>query len=143
MKRYLLAVIVAGGAFASTASAQFGGMPPQMMQQNPYAQQGGAIPGMPGEAVEEKAPVGHRFGLAPNLRKLIFWRDNAGSCRSCDEQPRHGHGGHHGHSGAPVNPGAGVPGYPGSGVQTPGTLVFPQHPFIRSPRDFFMQDVGK
>ncbi len=27
------------------------------------------------------------------------------------------------------------------GLQTqPGTLVFPQHPFIRSPRDFFMQD---
>jgi len=33
------------------------------------------------------------------------------------------------------------PGSCGKGPNTqPGTVVFPQHPFIRSPRDYFMQD---
>lgn len=28
-------------------------------------------------------------------------------------------------------------------VQTPGTLVFPQHQFVRSPRDYFMWEGNK
>lgn len=35
-------------------------------------------------------------------------------------------------------PGIGYPGTPGS--QMPGTLVFPNHPYARSPRDFFMYE---
>jgi hypothetical protein len=35
-------------------------------------------------------------------------------------------------------PGIGYPGTPGAGM--PGTLVFPHHQYVRSPRDFFMQD---
>ena len=70
--------------------------------------------------------------------RLAFWK--SGSCSTC------GHGGGdfrswtnnasgmtagRGHHAAPYNA------YP-QGV--PGTLVFPQHPFVRSPRDFFMTE---
>jgi hypothetical protein len=70
--------------------------------------------------------------------RLMFWKGS--SCSTCGNgagtgfkswtnnaagQPRAGYGA------APHNP------YPQG---TPGTLVFPQHPFVRSPRDYFMTD---
>jgi hypothetical protein len=47
-----------------------------------------------------------------------------------------GHGlfGHGGHGGGATDPGRGIP------RTQPGTVVFPQHPFVRGPRDFFMVD---
>lgn len=72
--------------------------------------------------------------------RLAWWKSS--SCSTC------GHG--HGHSfrswtnnaaGLPMGGGAGAAAafnpYPQG---TPGTLVFPQHQFVRSPRDFFMTD---
>jgi hypothetical protein len=42
---------------------------------------------------------------------------------------------------------AGCSGYPGAGIPMQGdprgTLVFPNHPFVRSPRDYFMYEPGK
>ena len=69
--------------------------------------------------------------------RLAWWKSS--SCSTCGSparsltnnaagQPFAGHG----HGRAPAyNP------YPNG---APGTLVFPQHPFVRSPRDFFMVD---
>jgi len=75
--------------------------------------------------------------------RLAWWKSS--SCSTCGHHstlrswtnnaaglPAGGFGRGHGHAAAPAyNP------YP-NGV--PGTLVFPQHPYIRSPRDFFMVD---
>ncbi len=71
--------------------------------------------------------------------RLAWWKSS--SCSTCGHgstarswtnnaagTPYAGHG--HGHAPA-YNP------YPNG---APGTLVFPQHPFVRSPRDFFMVD---
>ena len=76
--------------------------------------------------------------------RLAWWKSS--SCSTCGHastlrswtnnaagMPYGGVGFGHGHHGqAPAyNP------YPNG---APGTLVFPQHPYIRSPRDFFMVD---
>jgi hypothetical protein len=42
--------------------------------------------------------------------------------------------------GAPAGPGSGGGKHKGGPNTQPGTLVFPQHPFVRSPRDFFMME---
>ena len=91
-----------------------------------------------------------RFGWHPVFRKLAFWkRDNGrGTCGA-------GGGGLFGRlrglfsggRGAGAGGGAGGFGH-GAGGPTfnpypngvPGTLVFPNHPFVRSPRDFFMYE---
>jgi len=43
--------------------------------------------------------------------------------------------------------GHGCAGYPGAGIpqlgNPQGTLVFPHHPFVRSPRDYFMYDIPR
>ena len=68
--------------------------------------------------------------------KLMWWK--SGSCSTCGHSvgarnwTNNAAGGSRaGHGAAPYNP------YPQG---TPGTLVFPQHPFVRSPRDFFMTE---
>lgn len=73
---------------------------------------------------------------SPSLfSKLAFWKSS--SCSTCGN----GHAGFRswtnnasgltGTKAAPFNP------YPEG---TPGTLVFPHHQFVRSPRDFFMTE---
>lgn len=77
-----------------------------------------------------------RFGVNPFFKKLMFWKKDTqcGTCgrllggcggKNCAGMPVGGHGG------PAFNP------YP-EGV--PGTLVYPYNPYIRSPRDWFMQD---
>ena len=68
--------------------------------------------------------------------KLMWWK--SGSCSTCGVSSgarnwtnNAAGGARAGHGAAPHNP------YPQG---TPGTLVFPQHPFVRSPRDFFMTE---
>jgi len=75
----------------------------------------------PGPAMIPDAPKGRlpdRYGFAPFLRK--GWK--LGGCGACA-------------------------GYPGAGIPQlgppQGTLVFPNHPFVRSPRDYFMYEPGK
>lgn len=94
------------------------------------------------------------YGFNPIFRKLIWWHP----CCNAAEKPRvlgrfggvwganpaglamlRGGAGCDQGGGYPAVPGVGYPGTPGG--QMPGTLVFPQHPYVRSPRDFFMQDV--
>jgi len=75
-------------------------------------------------------PSDPRIGLHPFFSKLLWWKKPC--CKKCGGLfgPRchSGHGFGHGQPDQ-FNP------YP-NGV--PGTLVFPQHPFVRSPRDFWM-----
>jgi hypothetical protein len=148
MSKYLLAV-VAAGCVAAAASAQpitgvagpgctncgsGGAAPPAPVYPQAYAPDAGyAMPSMPAMAAGKCRECDPRFGLAPFLRKLAFWKKGGcGTCGgglkgcaggNCAGQPVGGHGG--------FNP------YP-NGV--PGTLVFPYNPYIRSPRDWFMQD---
>jgi hypothetical protein len=72
------------------------------------------------------AAGGNVFGWNPSLKRSLFWwqKDSCGGgCNTC---------------------GNGGPGYPGTpAAQMPGTLVFPQHPYVRSPRDFFMAGPSK
>jgi hypothetical protein len=55
-------------------------------------------------------PSPDRYGLLPALRKHF----KCGGCSKCN------------------------PGIPGDYGANQGTLVFPNHPFVRGPRDFFM-----
>src|SRR5262249_6642315 len=77
---------------------------------------------------------GGMYGLNPGLRKMF--KPGYGGCT--------GPGCGAGKGGYPGYPGYG--GYGGYGAQPPvmqGTLVFPHHPFARSPRDFFMYEPNR
>ena len=68
-----------------------------------------------------------RLGLHPLLSKLLWWKKP--SCSKCG-----------GLFGPRCNSGYGAPAFNPYPDGMPGTLVFPQHAFIRSPRDFWMAD---
>ena len=117
MKRILFGVAAAIGLLGVTAGGQAAG---PLNGTVATSTQGGAY--APPDGIES------RYGVLPWLRKGFFWKPGAGGCAGC---------------GVPAQPGAGVPGYPQQGqpgAGMPGTLVFPQHPFARSPRDFFMYE---
>ncbi|MFO0849038.1 MAG: hypothetical protein U0871_10870 [Gemmataceae bacterium] len=89
-----------------------------------------------------------KYGANSFLKRLMWWKKDDG-CDPCGDGKKgklldklHGPRlGHHGCSGCGDQtppPGIGYPGTPGA--QMPGTLVFPNHPFMRSPRDFFMYE---
>jgi hypothetical protein len=148
MKRYCLVVAAAVLCMAS-ASAQgpaYGPVAGQYTAGLPMSSCGCGNPCSPSDC-DARA----RFGILPFFRKLAFWNKDC----SCAEKPRvlGPFGGLLGGNAAgralltgrgcgPVGPGAGSGYYPPTpGGQMPGTLVFPNHPYVRSPRDFFMQDV--
>ncbi len=132
MKRIWLAMAAAVGLLASAgvSRADFGGSPP-------VVQAGG----MPQPQAAEN--TGERYGLLPIFRRVV-WGTKAQSgcvgagCGNTTGAPRVGGyapqmGGYGGpQMGMPYGPGMGAPGQP------QGTLVFPNHQFNRSPRDFFM-----
>lgn len=78
---------------------------------------GGPVPGAQMMPDAPKGKLPDRYGFAPFLRKGLKL-----GCGSCS-------------------------GYPGAGIPQlgppQGTLVFPNHPFVRSPRDYFMSEPGK
>jgi hypothetical protein len=127
MKRILLAFAAAAGltATAGSVKADPGGfqppgpngatqLPTPGMYAGPNTLLGAGAPG-------ERGPGG-MYGLNPALRKGF----RTGGCNTCG-----GAGGVGGY------------GYPGPYQQPPvmqGTLVFPNHPYMRSPRDFFMYE---
>jgi hypothetical protein len=81
-----------------------------------------------------------RYGLLPIFRKAVWWKKDFGKpkgCSNCGPTV----GGMYGYGGYGGVPGAGMPGTPGG--QMPGTLVFPNHWYARSPRDFFMHGTGR
>jgi hypothetical protein len=154
MKRIFLAVAAAIG-LAATAKADFGGEspaapPPQM-------------PGMYGAGGygQPPAPAPDKYGLNPILRRVVWWKKDFGGCSNCGT-PGHATVGNPAPYGAGMPYGAGVPygggmppgagmpgmmggapGMPGMGGTMPGTLVFPNHWYSRSPRDYFMMEPGR
>jgi hypothetical protein len=88
-----------------------------------------------------------RYGLLPLFRKAIWWKKDCGGCSGsgCGGKPglfgKAGGYGMGGYGYGMAHPGVGYPGTPGA--QMPGTLVFPNHPFNRGPRDFFMWEPGR
>ncbi|HEY1188957.1 MAG TPA: hypothetical protein VGE74_14980 [Gemmata sp.] len=133
MKRVLMTVVLLGLA-AGAARADWGGA----RGAAPVAPQGGAMPqagGVPqpggpntllgmGNPYNGVAP--DPYGLHPRIKRLF----HLGS---------YGQRGY-GQQGPAYNPN-GYP--PGAYGPAQGTLVFPNHPFVRSPRDFFMLDLNK
>ena len=155
MKRLVLAALAAVG-FAVTARADFGG--PTVM---PRGQ--GQPPMM---TPDEYRIQQERYGLLPMLRRVVWWKPADPAPAPVPGQvPHHpttgyvpgmsgpgmcqpGMGGP-GMYGAGMAPGMGGPGMYGAGMYGPGmmgpqgTLVFPHHPFARSPRDYFMWEPGR
>lgn len=130
MKRILMAFAVAVGwaATTDTVRADWGGyttagpaagatLPPpgQIAGPGTLFGAGAATPGQPTA----------QYGLNPHLRKLFKFGNGCNNC---------------GKGGGYAGPAYGPPPY------TPvmqGTLVFPHHPYIRSPRDFFMYEPNR
>lgn len=148
MKRILLGLAVAALA-ATTATADPGGFAPP-------APRGGQ--GMPTPAGHTTGPsdtlVGamtapsttppQRYGMLPGLRKL-FNLDKG--CNECGDSRGHGKGGCPNGGCGPFGRGT-YTGAGGHGGMNPyaaqqGTLVFPHHPYVRAPRDFFMYEPGR
>ena len=129
MKRILIAVAALGLA-AGAARADWGG---------PGAPKGGgAMPSIggpntllgPSEPSNGVAP--DPYGLHPRLKRLF----RLNGTPPAQYYPQMGYG----QTGPAYNP-TGYP--PGSMGPAQGTLAFPNHPFVRSPRDFFMLDLNK
>jgi hypothetical protein len=165
MKRMLWAMAVVGLA-AAGAQADWGGFGPPAPQQGPPVQPAGefstphTLMGL-GHNQSGRAP--DRYGLIPGLRKAF--RIGGEGCESCSKPgifskgglsggcangncgPFQGHGGFGGHGGNGGYGGHGGGGYGYDQPQYPpinqGTLVYPNHQFIRSPRDFFMYEPGR
>ena len=155
MKRYMLsfAALAALGLFSTRASADPGG----------YAPPGGAAAGMagfsqmggPGTLLGAgQNPPGQApdcYGWTPSFKK--FFGKFRHGCNNCGGTGGYG-GGHdplrnpanwgpagYGVGGPAYNPNGFPPGAANYPMQ--GTLVFPHHPFARSPRDYFMYDSNK
>lgn len=141
MKRMLMALAaVAGVAVAAgSARADWNGNSPPVPGGGAQLPAPGQIAGPNtlfgmGAANPTKGP--DQYGLLPKLRKA-FRTDSSAGCKNC------------GGSGGPAGPG--YPGYvpgvsPNYSAYPPamqGTLVFPHHPFVRSPRDYFMYEPNK
>ena len=152
MKRIFMALAVMGLAATGSARADWGASGAPTPQPGGYPIQPirneinapntlmGLGAGQPGRAPD-------RYGMLPGLRKAF--RIGGSGCDSCNSSGgfKGGHGGCAGGNcgGGSGHGGGGGPGY-GAYPQYPpvnqGTLVFPNHQYVRSPRDFFMYEPG-
>ena len=153
MKRILLALAVAALS-AAGASADPGGFAPPAPRGGQAP--GGAMPGgyaMPANhnaarpdtlvgvvtAPSERPP--DRYGMLPGLRKLFSLDKGCSTCGECNGKHR---GGCPSGGCGPFGHGSyGGPAMMGPPPANQGTLVFPHHPYVRSPRDFFMYEPGR
>ncbi|MFO0800670.1 MAG: hypothetical protein U0804_24665 [Gemmataceae bacterium] len=147
MKRILLALAVAALS-ATAASADPGGFAPPAPRGGQQAPPGYAMPAnhtaqapttLVGamSAPAERPP--DRYGMLPGLRKLFSLDKGCSTCGECNGKHR---GGCPGGGCGPFGHGS----YGGAVAPPPvnqGTLVFPHHPYVRSPRDFFMYEPGR
>lgn len=133
------AMPTASGMPVSAALGPGYGPPPGMMQPPPPPMEG------PHQtlssymsAPSEREPA--RYGLHPSIKhffsSLCFWKKKSDDCGDCNKGCKPGHGHSFGQNGAMYNGGAG--GLNHGPAPQQGTLVFPQHPFVRGPRDYYM-----
>lgn len=150
MKRMFWALAVVALAGTGTSRADWGGFgPPTPQAGYPVQPARGEFSSpntLTGLAFNHSGKAPDRYGLMPGLRRA-FRLD--GGCDTCGNGGKpglfskgggcaNGNCGHGGHGGG--YPGYDYPQYP---PINQGTLVFPQHQFIRSPRDFFMYEPGR
>ncbi|MBA4189213.1 MAG: hypothetical protein C0467_14540 [Planctomycetaceae bacterium] len=127
MNKTLIAFATAAvlSVFAAHASADHGGYaPPQQPAGGAPAGAGFGPIGGPGTLLGAGEPSGRapdRYGFNP-IFKRMFHFGGKNNCGNCGSAPAY--------SQAPAGP-------------MQGTLVFPNHSFVRSPRDYFMMDVNK
>jgi len=147
----LLMTAVAGLLLAGSVSAQ---IPQQMAMPNPAAQQ--QIPDRPAGydargawnpdmIAPNRPPVEDtskkRHGWLPAFRNLFGRKSSTGAAGGCSNCGADG-----GAAGLNAGAGASTGLFNKNQFTAPppqangGTLVFPNHQFVRSPRDFFMQD---
>ncbi|QDU20369.1 hypothetical protein [Urbifossiella limnaea] len=162
MKRILLALAVAALS-ATAASADPGGFAPPAPRGGQQAP-GGQMPGGYAMPANHNAPAAapttlmgamsapaerppDRYGLLPGLRNLFSLNKGCSTCGECNGKHRggcpSGGCGPFGHGSYTGGPGVGGHGAPNPYAANQGTLVFPHHPFVRSPRDFFMYEPGR
>jgi hypothetical protein len=146
MKRISMALAVACLAYSGSARADWGGYgtPAPGASNVPTGVQSefnspGTLTGF-AHAQANKSP--DRYGLLPGLRKA-FHLDKS-SCSTCGDS-----------KGGPLGLGllnkggtchgckGGYDAYPQYPPVMQGTLVFPNHTFVRSPRDYFMYEPGR
>jgi len=157
MNRILLLAVAGCGLLAGTATAQqTGPLAPPPMGMTAVPQNYAPTPGMVtgdcggggcGGTNAGSARHDARYGWHPLLRKLAFWkRDNAcgtaGGGLFSRLRARLGGlgGGLGGGAGGAGGFGQGGPAFNPYPNGAPGTLVFPNHHYTRSPRDFFMTE---
>lgn len=156
MNRMLIAfAAVAGlGVFAGSAAADPGGFAPP----NGAAAAGAPMPQLGGPGTLLGAgdlPPGRgpdMYGFSPCLKKLFRFGSRGNSCDTANagskknplQNPANWAAGGYGVGGPAYNPQGFPPGaYGPNGPMMQGTLAFPHHPFVRSPRDYFMLDLNK
>lgn len=157
MTRMLMTLAAAAGLVAcgGKAAADPGGFAP------PNGQPGGAMSlgqiGGPGTLLGAgDLPPGRGpspYGWNPKLKSLFHWHKSGGNnCSNCGGYPGGGNplqnpanwaAGGYGQGGPAYNPQGFPPGaYGPTGPAMQGTLVFPNHTFVRSPRDYFFGQMG-
>src|SRR5262245_3442220 len=144
MKRIMivLTLTVGLGLCANVASADPGGyVPPGGPSAGSFpsfAQMGGpnTLLGA-GDLPPGRGP--DMYGLHPCLKRF-FHLPAGGRCASAGCAPG-GYGG--GPNWGAAGYGMGGPAYGANAGMMQGTLAFPHHPFVRSPRDYFMMDLNK
>jgi hypothetical protein len=141
MKRMLMAIAALGLAAVSVRSDWGGPVVPAPQQGGP------SLPSIPqlagpntllGMGAPSSGAAPDQYGLHPRLKKLF----RMGTYKEPAQVPPSYYYPYMGYNqgGPAYNP----TGYPiGSAGPAQGTLVFPNSPFTRSPRDYFMPDVNK
>lgn len=140
MKRMILAAVAAFGLMSVAAADHGGPVQGQVVGGGCAGCAAGAAPTTRSWAAPAAKECGcsecekeRKLGLNPLFKRLMFWKkDN--ECGTCGIKNRLAGclkcgpfgGGHPGYGGFDPYP---------NGV--PGTLVFPQHPYVRSPRDWY------
>ena len=150
MKRMLWAVAVMGLVAAGTSRADWGGFGPPSPQAGnvqPVRNEFTAPNTLMGLGHNQAGQPPDRYGLMPGLRRAF--RVGGAGCDTCSK-PGIFSKGSAGGGCANGNCGPVRGGYPGGGYEQPqyppvnqGTLVFPNHQFMRSPRDYFMYEPGR
>ncbi len=146
MKRTLFAVVLIGLGISAVRADWGGPRPISGGPQGQQAPQGGqGMPAMPqlggpntllgmGDPYNGAAP--DKYGLNPRLKRMFRLGSQQPPVAPSYYYPQMGYN----QNGPAYNP-TGYP--PGAYGPAQGTLVFPHHPFVRSPRDFFMLDLNK
>ena len=150
MKRMTMALLAAAGlaAAAGSARADWGGLRRPAPQAAPSGGGEFTSPGtLSGLAAEHSHKAPDRYGLLPGLRK-VFNLGGKDGCNDCGGKHSRRDGCPGGNCGPFGRGGYADPAAAGGyGPQVPpvmqGTLVFPHHTFVRSPRDYFMYEPNR